>query len=334
MSQKTRRRAGRGRIGSSSNPPAELAGRFTLYGVDFAWLPESHVKRVAARGVVPLVRCAERLSSRDVRWLERGNSWRPWFGTHGDDFAYRFTGTVDALMPRDASCLRLFVHPKADPWSLTFVLFRGIFPRLLHLRGVPSLHGSAVQIGGNTIALVGHSGAGKSTLAAALVQSGASLVSDDVLPVRRDSIGDRVAVGPGLAELRLQPHPAWLAGIWDRFDPPRRGQTKGRWVPAEAQIQREPTYLHAVYMLRPSQRAVGTRTATPVSPLRAFRTLVANSFWLHPDETAALASDAAAFACIARTTPVRPLHYRFSAEGISAAVSAIRREADRDAHSV
>ncbi|MBA2370311.1 MAG: hypothetical protein H0V71_01550, partial [Chloroflexi bacterium] len=154
--ERTTRRRADAEIGSRD--PAELAGRFTLYGVDFAWVTESNAKRVAARGTVALVLCQGTLSTRGIHWLEQGNARRPWFGMRGSDFAFRFAGTVDALMPRDASCLRLFVHPKAEPWSLTFVLFRGIFPRLLHLRGVPCLHGSAVEIGGKTVALVGQSG--------------------------------------------------------------------------------------------------------------------------------------------------------------------------------
>jgi hypothetical protein len=45
------------------------------------------------------------------------------------------------------------------------------------------LHGSAVAINGKAYAFVGDSGAGKSTLAAALINDGYQLLSDDVIPI-------------------------------------------------------------------------------------------------------------------------------------------------------
>lgn len=53
-----------------------------------------------------------------------------------------------------------------------------------YLSGRLSLHGSAVQLGGGAIALVGDSGAGKSTMAMALVEyEAAAFFADDVVPI-------------------------------------------------------------------------------------------------------------------------------------------------------
>ncbi len=49
------------------------------------------------------------------------------------------------------------------------------------LRGLPSLHGSAVAKSGNAIVCIGDSGAGKSTVAAALCSIGFELLADDVV---------------------------------------------------------------------------------------------------------------------------------------------------------
>ncbi len=54
---------------------------------------------------------------------------------------------------------------------------------LLMQRGILPLHGSAIEIDGRAYAIVGESGAGKSTLAAALMNSGYKLLSDDVIAV-------------------------------------------------------------------------------------------------------------------------------------------------------
>ena len=60
---------------------------------------------------------------------------------------------------------------------------------ILRQRGHLALHGSAVQIGGGALAIVGPHGAGKSTTAAALVTRRFPLVTDDVLHVRRTASG-------------------------------------------------------------------------------------------------------------------------------------------------
>ncbi|HXC62650.1 MAG TPA: hypothetical protein VNV63_08245, partial [Nitrospiria bacterium] len=53
----------------------------------------------------------------------------------------------------------------------------------LRLRGLISLHASAVSIDGNAVAIVGSGGAGKSTTAGSFARMGYPVVSDDVLPL-------------------------------------------------------------------------------------------------------------------------------------------------------
>jgi hypothetical protein len=64
------------------------------------------------------------------------------------------------------------------------VIFPGtITAFLLAMSGRCVLHGSAVDLGGQAVAFVGVSGQGKSTMAAIFCAAGASLVTDDVLPL-------------------------------------------------------------------------------------------------------------------------------------------------------
>jgi hypothetical protein len=72
---------------------------------------------------------------------------------------------------------------------------------LLAMAGRLVLHGSVVAAGSLTIGFIGRSGGGKSTIAALCCAAGASLVSDDVIPV--DSDGWPSCLG-GWPELRLR----------------------------------------------------------------------------------------------------------------------------------
>ena len=68
---------------------------------------------------------------------------------------------------------------------------------LLHYRGMPPLHASALAVGDRAVAIAGHRGAGKSTLARALLARGHRLLSDDQVVL--DPLTGRVLPGyPGL----------------------------------------------------------------------------------------------------------------------------------------
>ncbi|MFT4412557.1 HPr kinase/phosphorylase [Fredinandcohnia humi] len=54
---------------------------------------------------------------------------------------------------------------------------------LLMQRKILPLHGSAIEINGKAYAIIGDSGVGKSTLAAAFLNNGYRLLSDDVIPI-------------------------------------------------------------------------------------------------------------------------------------------------------
>jgi hypothetical protein len=82
-------------------------------------------------------------------------------------------GRVIAWTPGTAAAMELV---RAD-------LLGGVFSVALHLQGLLCLHGSGVGIEGTAVAFLAHKGSGKSTLATALCGAGATLITDDMLPV-------------------------------------------------------------------------------------------------------------------------------------------------------
>ena len=98
---------------------------------------------------------------------------------------------------------------------------------LLHRRGLLVLHGSAVDVGGRAVVLVGHKGAGKSTTAAALVARGHRLLTDDLVAL--DAGG---AVLPGPTQMKLWAASSSALGV--ETEPFMDGLDKGVWHGATA----------------------------------------------------------------------------------------------------
>ncbi|HZZ87811.1 MAG TPA: hypothetical protein VFE13_05695 [Caulobacteraceae bacterium] len=71
-------------------------------------------------------------------------------------------------------------EPQAEPQDVAAFLTGTVFGILMQQRGLAVLHASSVKVGDCAVLFMGASGAGKSTLAAALVQRGYPLVTDDV----------------------------------------------------------------------------------------------------------------------------------------------------------
>ena len=73
---------------------------------------------------------------------------------------------------------------------------------ILQYHGYLVLHGSAVLIKGSAVIVSGQSGAGKSTLASALWQQGYPFITDDLVVIKRNTIGQYELI-PGPSQLKL-----------------------------------------------------------------------------------------------------------------------------------
>lgn len=295
-----------------------LPGEFELYGHRFRWSDGDAADVRSDESLISLIRMRQPFPSEAVDWLSRGNERIPSYGKLGSCSAYHFPGVAHFLFPADGRFVKIYLDPDADHAALEFALYRGVLPRILHLRGTTCLHASAIAVEGGVIAFCGPSGAGKSTLAAALVTRGSSLVSDDVLPLCVRSMENHVMAGPGLPELRLYPTTADCIGIGGQVSAPLQGQTKARWQPRRAPDA--PLRLLAVYLLEPSLREQLHEPALvrPLPGPQALVDLISNSFWVHPSETGPLGKDLICFGQLLRSVAVSRLAFELSDTGFTA----------------
>ncbi len=103
---------------------------------------------------------------------------------------------------------RIVGQPLGQP-DIDLVELRFLGPVLsywLERRGIPALHASAVEVNGRAIAFLSRHGGGKTGLAAAMMQAGHSLLTDDVLPVEEGS--GVFHARPGYPQMRMWPDEA------------------------------------------------------------------------------------------------------------------------------
>lgn len=118
------------------------------------------------------------------------------------DYLFRVPSICDYAISGDLSQIELAMHADAASGMDSVMTTGALLSLLLYLKGSPVFHGSAVDIGGEAIAFIGHSGQGKTTMATLFCAEGAAAVTDDVLVI--DSPGERPAVRRGSRELRLR----------------------------------------------------------------------------------------------------------------------------------
>jgi len=137
-------------------------------------------------------------------------------------------------------------------------LLGGVFSVALHLQGLLCLHGSAVALGSAAAGFLANKGAGKSTLATALCTRGATLITDDMLPV---DPGPPAMAWPSMPSVRL------LQDSADRLDyakgqtHPQTGKYHVNELPPD-RVERRRVPMIALYELSPVPSAPGAPAAT------------------------------------------------------------------------
>jgi hypothetical protein len=194
----------------------------------------------------------------------------------GDLTVLRYSRVADFYLTHD----RIVCHLR-DPEMAFLIEIRLLGPTLalwLELRGVVALHGSAVVIDGEAVGFLSGNGGGKTSVAATLMREGASLLSDDLIPVDADT---RTAYA-GSPQMRMWPPDAeHFAGSTDGLELVHPYYTKLR-VPLGAgglpgTFDPDPHPLRALYVLDRGEEGIEPRV-TDIPAGQAVIELVRHSF--------------------------------------------------------
>jgi hypothetical protein len=228
---------------------------------------------------------------------------RPWLSVArlGDAYLLRVHDYADFLVDATGASVRCTPEPGCDLTVVEQLFLDQILPQVLHLRGTPSLHASAVAWDGHAVAFAGRSGFGKSTLAGSL---GASrpLVSDDCLVVKLGPA--RPLVEPSYAAVRLWPDAAraLFAGQSLPLASPRTAKLRVALPPQIAPLPLRCVLVLALHDAPPAIEPIGRRDA-----------LVALAEYLHrldPFDRRLLAHELDVLERLVTTVPVARLAYR------------------------
>jgi hypothetical protein len=264
----------------------------------------------------------------------------PWRTDDGESvsFLYRapgfevlcFPGLLDFYLWPD----RITCH-LVDPQSQFLVELRLLGPVLaywLELRGCASLHASAVLLEDRTAAFLSTHGGGKTGLAAALMQAGGELLTDDLLPV--EECGDAFFGHPGYPQMRMWPdEAAWFLGGCDDL-PLVHPELPKRRVPVGpdgfGSFCDRPLPLACLYLPERRLETRGPVEIHPVAPRDAMIELVRHSFSPFLVEAAGLQPGRFdRFARLVHQVPVRRLSYPNGFDHLSGVAQALLRDLER-----
>ncbi len=178
--------------------------------------------------------------------IESGPNWQMEDGR----FLLDIPGIVSMLLVEGREIVYRLADATTPEDAAIFVSGTG-FGILLHQRGRVVLHASAVRVRDRAVLLCGPSGAGKSTLAAALVDRGHALISDDFCAISIPPEGPPTAQPDGRQMKLWQNAIDWLALAGSRCDPVRPAIRKYYVEPRAAAARAIP--IGAIYILRESR---------------------------------------------------------------------------------
>jgi hypothetical protein len=119
----------------------------------------------------------------------------------GEGEAYIGLGGIGQFIISGPQLVEYTIDPDADRSLFSLVLLGSVLATVLHFRNLLTLHASGVEVNGGGVVFLGDKGAGKSTTAAAFVQAGHKLLTDDVLPIEVLDNAGRIL--PGFPQVKL-----------------------------------------------------------------------------------------------------------------------------------
>lgn len=256
--------------------------------------------------------------------LEQGESLFKLYRLEGHDEVHISNLAVYKILPE-----HIFVHPapRITPDWLEGTLLGGVLAYWLEKHGVYSLHATAVSVGSRALAFLASDSGGKTTLAAVLMQSGCSLLSDNLLPIEESET--RILASPSYPNMRMWPAEAQY--FVDRqllLEPVVPGWKKLRVPVGEGGFgtyRTEDTPLVCIYLpQRRDSSPFGQVEITPLSPQHAAIELMRHIYLARLAALPDLAAPRLQFCTrIGQILPVRLLSYPSGLEHLSAVRQAI-----------
>jgi hypothetical protein len=198
----------------------------------------------------------------------------------GGQEIFRFHKAGDFLVETD----RIAADLSAARLDLAELRFLGpVLSYWCEHRGLPTLHASAVARDGSGIAFVSRHGGGKSGLAAAMVQSGCALLTDDLLVLENRE--DHWEARPSYPEMRMWPdEAAHFVGSFESLPLVQSDLEKRRVAIGDVgdlgfgSFQNASVPLAAIYLASRRPEEEGGVEIEPVSRSEALIELIRHSF--------------------------------------------------------
>lgn len=217
---------------------------------------------------------------------------------------------VEAILSPDGRSVTCARGDAADARAVEANLMNIVLASALTLAGEEPLHGTAVDIGGRAIGVLGHSGAGKSSLAAFLISNGARLLTDDVL--RIEFVDGQAVAYPGPHRLKLFEEPA-RRFLPDSLADGRFNSLSGKMMipPPGPAISGSGIPLAALYFLGdlPGMAEPTQPSAIDLSGEQIVRVLLSSAMDNRNASPARLASQLRFAGQLAALVPIRALRY-------------------------
>jgi hypothetical protein len=244
--------------------------------------------------------------------LPDGRPWM-WAARQEHGFLLRYVGLADFMVnPKGSEIVLAHAEAASSRDTLGHLLLDQALPMVLGLRGIPTLHASAVVTPRGVCAFMGPTGAGKSTLAASFSTAGYPALGDDCLALKEDGGFFAIPAYPGV---RLWIDSAQsLEADWSSA-PAVAQYTRKRRILNVPAVESFPTRLQplaVIYCLarETSSEGQGVRTEPAIEPLRpkeAFLQLLSASFMLDITDRRVLAHNLRFIERLLNAVPVRCL---------------------------
>ena len=220
----------------------------------------------------------------------------------------------EVLISKNGELITCRPFPQTESESFHVYLLGQALSFALVKRGFEPVHASAVAVGDQAIAFIGDCGLGKSTLAAAFLQAGHRLLTDDLLLLQTRTRA--IVAFPGPARIKLFPKVArkFLADASSGV--PLNPKTQKQIIPLnDSQVCSEAMPLAAIYVLAlPNKAQDNSVRITSLTQREAFVRLLENTFnrvIFDPDR---LRRHFDAAQALANVMPIRKLSYPRSLE--------------------